>query len=414
MKIITITLLANLLVVWGFTQDFWELIDSPDSIKIHDIAINDNNDLFAGAANTPYGVGGVYELNFQTQIWSRIGIENKSVYSLDISEMGYMYAGFNLGISRSIDSGETWQEVFSTFLNVTAVKAGYDSIVLAGSGDNYAIIRSSDFGENWNVAFTVPGSSGEWFTDFEYSDNGLIFASSRTPTSGNEGVYVSEDLGITWNYFGLPKDVYTIDFTNDGRLLAGALGQGLFAYNFVVQQWDNIVPGISVRDIISTNYNSIFLACHALPNFNGGVMLSEDNGYTFFYINSGIVGLNTDAFALNNLGFLFASSYGDGRLYKSAESVITSINENSVSLGKNLYNYPNPFSAFTVIFNIGQELLSTNCRFKIVDINGKIVFETEYGVKLPFRICGQYMQSGMYFIILETNDTIQYHKILHL
>jgi hypothetical protein len=408
-------IILTLLVKVTSSQDFWELINSPDSIKIHDIAINDNNDLFAGAANTPYGVGGIYELNYQTQVWSRIGLENKSVYSLDISEMGYIYAGFNLGISRSIDIGETWQEVFSTFLNVTAIKAGYDSIVLAGSGDNYAIMRSSDYGENWNVVFTVPSSSGEWFTDFEFSENGLIFASSRTPTSGNEGVYVSEDLGLIWNYFGLTKDVYTIEFTNDSRLLAGTLGQGLFVYDFSLLQWNCIVSAVSVNDIVITQTGRIFIACDVLPNFNGGAMVSDDNGLSFYYINSGLYpDYSIDDFSLDQFGYLYGSTYGSKRLYKSVEPVITSINENSISLGKNLYSYPNPFSDFIEVDFINPEQSVNFSMLKILDITGKIILEIEGSITLPFRIDGHCLRSGMYLILLEKNGTVKWHKILHL
>lgn len=387
-----------------FAQDFWELVEYPDSVKIKDIVINTNNDIFIGAANIPYGAGGIYKCYHQNHNWEWVGVENRSIYSMDISQLDYIYAGHNLGISRSMDKGETWQEIYYTGVNnVTTIKTGYDSIVLAGSGDNEAILRSADYGENWEVVFTIDGYTEQWFTDFAFSVDGKIYASSRNPISGDEGIYVSTDLGNTWEHFGLSKDVYTIEFTKDGRLLAGTLSQGLFAYDFSFMQWDCLVPYVSVKDIVVTQSNKIFIACDEMPNFNGGVMVSDDNGQTFYYENSGLYPeYSIDELALDKTGILYGSTYSSRRLHKTTESVVTSMQEKTIP--EKLYNYPNPFTDFTVFDFDGIVCPNRTFNLKIYNIDGRLVFESDDNIVLPYGISGERFNPGIYVALFSANN----------
>ena len=144
---ITTTIVLFFCTLTGFAQDFWKIINTPPGVSVSPIAINSNKDIFFGTG------GGVYRSMDEGISWELIGLESKTVYSLAINELGYIYAGCNIASSghsiyRSMDNGQSWEGIYGGFANVICIKSYPGGLMFASSGTgNYlSVIRSFDYG----------------------------------------------------------------------------------------------------------------------------------------------------------------------------------------------------------------------------------------------------------------------------
>ena len=106
------------------TQDYWETISTPPDINIYSIEVNLNEDIYTGTSETTGG--GVYRSTNDGINWEFLGIESKTIYSLEINELEYIYSGSNIGLSnysinRSIDNGLCWEGVYEGSPNVICI-----------------------------------------------------------------------------------------------------------------------------------------------------------------------------------------------------------------------------------------------------------------------------------------------------
>ncbi|MCB0730210.1 MAG: PKD domain-containing protein [Ignavibacteriae bacterium] len=127
-------------------------------------------------------------------------------------DQGYTHTFSGDGIYKSVDNGETWKVLNSTFsANVTQWDSPFDfvskieispvtgSIIIATNG--IGIFRSSDEGNTFTLGI---GGSGHHFTsDLSIAKNGTIVAVLSSPFQGQNpdnspGVYKSTDDGVSW------------------------------------------------------------------------------------------------------------------------------------------------------------------------------------------------------------------------
>lgn len=117
-----------------------------------------------------------------------------------------------------------------------------------------------------------------------------------------EGVFISEDYGISWMNFSAGLDslqVRSIELTSGSNLYCGTLGYGMYIYNSTKSQWVQLPPFGGLGNIWPiwndrptyqyssllfhpTNPNIIYIGC-----FPAGIFKSIDGGKTWYESNDG-------------------------------------------------------------------------------------------------------------------------------
>ena len=195
--------------------------------------------------------------------WRAVGPEGINVTSLAVSPdfpndrtifMGLQ--GWDLGVFRSTDGGESWEEVYEglrgTIAPWVAVSPTYasDRTLFAGRG-NGGVYRSNDGGDSWRKAsrgfprFEDIGECCGYYPAFslEFSP---AYATDRTVYLGSsDGVFRSTDGGDTWQG--------VVEGLSDTWIIAITLSPSFVSDNtlFVVAQDPNWDSGSSL--FISTN-----------------------------------------------------------------------------------------------------------------------------------------------------------------
>lgn len=135
---------------------------------------------------------------------------------------GHPAGGGNLGVIRTTDGGQTWQQVSEgvggpvDFHNMEVSRA--DPAVIYGLTHDGAVQRSADAGRTWAMTGTAPDKLIDIATTQSAADT--IYAGTE------DGLFVSTDSGATWSALVEGKPVTTVDEGPDGTLRATIFGRG--------------------------------------------------------------------------------------------------------------------------------------------------------------------------------------------
>jgi WD40 repeat protein len=349
-KRIILTAITNLILVVGFSQDFWTFINTtPDSTLIESMMISPSGDIYLGMSGFDYA-GGIYKSTNNGQTWEYSGLNGKGVYALEICPNGDIIAGVFSGIFKSIDSGNSWYEVYYGIENITCLLSLSNGYILAGgTGNSHGVFRSTDYGESWDTVYIFPGFGEENIETISLSPEGYIYAGTYN-MFGTSGIYRSTDLGETWESVYFPsEDVYSIAFHPDGDLLVGCLGNGLYRYHQNTGQWTHDLFNVTPDDVLFVGNNEIFLGCNGQPLSMEGILYSNDGGQNYDWLNTGMDG--GSGAPINKMirtieGYIYAQSFV---LFRSTLPVITNMNFNKIIESFKAFNYPNPFKSKTII-----------------------------------------------------------------
>ncbi len=102
--LILIYFLITVFAVNSEAQDFWEQLNTPDSINVSTVAFNSSGDVFMGSSN------GVYKSEDDGDTWVYYGLNNL-VYNIVITEDDIIYAGRLSSLYRSLDNCLTSQQI---------------------------------------------------------------------------------------------------------------------------------------------------------------------------------------------------------------------------------------------------------------------------------------------------------------
>jgi len=164
--------------------------------------------LYAGSVNDRE-FGGVYRSHNAGIDWEHIGtgLGKRDVYSLERSESGTLIAGTNDGIFLLPSGGRVWRAAslsrvaassrsksdLGKIFHVRAVNRKGREVWIAATSEG--VFSSSDNGQHW-LGGAVSGNQD--FINFDCKQNQLLVANSRN-------VFVSRDLGQTWQQLPLPN-----------------------------------------------------------------------------------------------------------------------------------------------------------------------------------------------------------------
>jgi hypothetical protein len=341
--------IISLIPLLSFSQLNWQLIEVPDSIEIRSIASNNQNHIFLGTGGN--GIKrGIYRSVDNCNNWIFLGFENSSIACIEMDILNHIYIPASTGIFLSDDNGDNWDTLL--FYNSSAGFScfqSYSNLLFAGGvvGNSTVLIRSIDQGETWQDVLTLP-SNVEYFFDIEVINEDTIIACTTHWFDGG-GVYKSTDGGDNWEFSGMYDfHCFSLDKNSLGDVFVGTYGHntqywlsGVYVLYNGTSEWIQLYSTL-VNDMVVNKNDHLFVAT------DFGVLRSMDNGQTFEYINEGLFTGHVDVVAIDSSGYLYAASYYLGNMARSLESTITGVNDHfSINASISFYNFPNPVSGIT-------------------------------------------------------------------
>ncbi len=308
----------------------WDQVNNGlSSTALGPIAINPNNDIFVGCIRSqtyPY-YNNIFRSTNDGLDWTAVGLfEWVPVYSLSMNSQGELFAGSNYcdyvscgRVHFSTNNGTTWNSMgtIDTVLDVPRIYSilpSNDGSIFIGAEaslrNSYlrfgAVYKYDNHEKKWLGVFSSFGSIKSLVLD----STGAVLAGYMSGKIDSfwmgGGVVRSIDNGAHWDTTGLSNvDVLSMIVAPNGKIFAGTID---------------------------------------------GAYLTNDNGFNWINITSGLPKTGINGFAISSDGYIYAATTGDG-VYRSAQA-ITSADENSLELPKQYFlhqNYPNPFNPSTTI-----------------------------------------------------------------
>jgi len=198
-----------------------------------------------------------------------------------------VFAGYNGGVLRSPDGGETWENIAfrlpAPAVVSLAVSPGFrrDGWVLAGTLAD-GIFYSSDGGGHWQT-----GNLGLIDVNVLCLAISPGFDIDQTVFAGTQsGLFCSRNAGRAWREVALPVDYDAVislalspNFAHDSTLFAGTETQGLLVSEDGGRHWRRIGPAALSNSISQIVVGPEFpRRPQLLVLHDGGLSLSEDGG----------------------------------------------------------------------------------------------------------------------------------------
>ena len=402
-----------------FAQDFWQRINTPDSLTLTSVLVDSEGSIYISCWNNFYK-GGVYRSDDNGLTWIKknngFPVSAYPILSLDKDNYGTIYAGTISRIYKTNNKGENWEFCYQTPFyaeNYNTIRCGFDSVIIAGGENNEAIVRSGDHGQTWKSVLDL--SHPTWFeaiTDVQFGPDGVIYACSRIMLQNYPGmIYASYDQGRNWQVFDTADYPVALGFDVEGRLLRGEFGLGLYRYDFMLKEWEHILNDeSSPQSILTIPDGKIFLACDNQPTNIGGVLLSENDGNTFNYINSGF-GLSNYAkeFAFDQAGKLLVVN---GYLFRSRDTILTE-NQNAILNQAVLKVYPNPFQNKITFLFPSTRIITYPSIVKIYNAEGLLVHKGALNAGREYIWDAREFPLGLYLVKISNDKSTSTAKVLH-
>lgn len=402
---------------YSISQDYWEIIDVPDTINITCMAANNQNQIFLGTVGT---IGGIYQSVDNCNSWEFIGFENTGIEFIELNTSNHLFTSFSHCIYKSIDNGIYWDTVYhnNEIISIKCLKSYDGGLIFAGLSLNISgIIRSINGGEDWEEVFILP-SNAEFFYDLAILNEDTVFACTTNWFDGG-GVYRSINGGDNWEHIGM-YDFHCMSLVKNsmGDIFVGTYGHntqywlsGVYVLYHGENEWVQLYPTL-VNDMLINADDDIYVAT------DYGVLESTDNGQTFEYINEGLFEGNIDDLALDSAGYLYASSYDPCNMAKSFEPTITFIDQNKIEKEKFVVQaYPNPFTSF-ITFSIKSDFINKPIEIGLYTLLGQqvknIKTETSYKGTIFLNIEAGIIPAGIYFYNLKINGKVTDSKKMTL
>jgi photosystem II stability/assembly factor-like uncharacterized protein len=228
------------------------------------------------------------------QIATRAALQGENISMLGASEHNTLFAVGSENFLRSVDLGRTWKKVPAPLGRVTSIATFSGPFVVAGSSDG--IFRSADSGLSWK---NVPLETG-----VKTPINAVFVSEGELPVLAalsRKGLFVSEDLGRTWQPRSRPADcqIYQISLADRGSgLMLAATSLGLFRSIDQGRTWTRPTGGVADATV-----NAVLL--HPLRNAEcfavmfGKVLRSTDYGASWqSFDSSGLEGTSVRSFKI--------------------------------------------------------------------------------------------------------------------
>lgn len=409
-----------------------------EAVQVNDIEMTD--DYKTGWIASKSGIRKVENYNTSSEIWANPYYPNLDgapyeAVAIDKNNADTIFVG-NQRIYRSINGGvssgssDGWSRVFTpeiapyNFNSINYVCSSIDisrknSKIVAASyvgkfGQKGGVFYSMDGGNTWTQMKILTSSVGQDVNvldvQFTYENNKIVLymaIESNPMVLGAFGVYRSEYDGTSWSTpiqngaFGATDSVVELELSkSQDSLLVLNVDPGVLPINNVLIKnlttgsWNNTKGPMGVggkASAITLGAGVIFMAINQdiyaiSSDFSSGWSLAYS-----YPVGTAINVLFYDDLLVGTGTGLYAHA-----LDKSSLS-LTSLDFNKSSL----FAYPNPVEDIL--------RLSSKLAFKIIDINGLVVFDS-YSKEMD-QVNVSKLEQGMYFIQTSEGNSIKFTKL---
>lgn len=160
--------------------------------------------------------------------WKTINVPEISTTIYDLEkDKNNLYIVHHEGISISYNKGESWEKILEGE-KIYSVEADNNFIICGTT--KHRTFKSYDYGENWDTTYY----------DDIYGAVDRLLVKGNDVLVGGFDLYLSSDLGQTWNNIWAPKHPYIGSFDFDGQTMIVATQKGVFSSYDRGQTWDLI------------------------------------------------------------------------------------------------------------------------------------------------------------------------------
>jgi photosystem II stability/assembly factor-like uncharacterized protein len=360
-KKIIILLILILFYSFCYSQDYWESIYSSGS-GINCLAINSIGYLFAGTQN------GIYRSVDNGVNWDNI-LDTFAIGSIEINSQDDIYSSPG-PIYFSTDYGDNWETLNYPEMSISHIFVDSQNNILVGFWGG--IYKSNNNGLNWELVLSF--SNCEVVNSIVENSEGVLFAGTIN-FFGVGGVYRSTDQGDSWEHIGLENEyISSLAINSNDEIFAGSRGHhyegigGVFRSSDNGETWTELCDDALVTSIAIDSEDKIFIGCSFL--YYGAVLVSEDNGENWQLIESDLIDIYTsiEFLLISEDDYVYAISCENiNHIYRSVQST-GEIHDYTIQEIKNikLNNYPNPFNpsgagrspTTTISFSVTQNAMS--------------------------------------------------------
>ncbi len=349
--------------------------------------------------------------------WSRGSFASSSVYpfsQIRIAE-GVIYSiPDQHSLYKSLDKGDTWQEVYVPVYSGLQALYAYDK-------DNVVIhayqnlMYSSDGGNSWIL---TPFPSKYWLNESSIPAPGMVVSGGGFyDSSGTRGIiYRTTNAGYDWQIIDFPREI--------NRLKMITPSTGFAISNYEVYKTTN--GGRMWKKILSstdyyTHYVDFFFddSLRGLIRVSFEFMETRDGGNTWIKKDLGVPIYSLKDIVHLSQGSLFA--VGDGMLWKLPSYTIPqsmagdSIISRTISTDPLMLNiYPNPFNpSSTITFVLLKaSYVTLNVYNSLGQLVASLVNEQKQPGRYDVQFDGSNLPSGVYFYRIVAGDFAETKKMV--
>ena len=371
---------------WNVASSSWtEAMQGFIAPRLYCISEDSAGRIYTGGAS-----GNAYRSNDDGNSWLRVfGGRTRQIVNavIPISETVLVIGTQGDGVYYSSDGGVSWVP-----RNDGLGNSSIYAMQRSGSGKLFAatakgLFVSSDNGLIWSAADAR-------FMHYTYAVSGM--AGSVTAAMDSGRVLLSSDDGASWREGQLPttEDVVFVKRMPWGALIAAVYNTGLF-----VSSDDGATWSLLTAHLASTYPGDLLFAAGKLyyASYGAGVETSTDRGATWTTMNEGLTNKRMSALLRSRDGYLYASSQGAG-VFRSATQIVGVEYATPAADGLTLLgSWPQPFTSDGTIRFFSD--VHDNASLQVFDATGRSVLERSEPMKAGenfFIVESSRLAPGMY------------------